>query len=201
MGVLNELAYLVLPVCWMSAETDRAVAPVISTILFVAITVILAAVIATIAFDIGSETEDTGPVVGQSSGELVKDVDGSNDQIVRIHHIAGDPVTVSEIEIVVTAQCTDGRKTGRLVDLPENAVDWGGTDKVRGDDIFDGTSPEGGQLDPDADTFDGQWTAGETIRFRIRNGGCELTEGDGVMVRVVHTPTNAVVVKETLTAS
>jgi flagellin-like protein len=177
-------------------NTDRAVTPVVSTILLVAVAVILATVVATAALGFLESTDDPAPVVGQSSGELVGDVAGGGDQVVRINHEAGDTVPVTDIEVAVDATGACG-KQGRLVDLPDNAVGYGTPDQIVGDDIFDDTTPDGGALDTSSD---GDFAAGDTISFRLASGECTLGDGDQITVRLVHTPTNAVVVEQTLTA-
>lgn len=52
------------------AQQDRAVTPVISTILMVAIVIILATVISTFALGLAENLTDPAPTVGQTSGEF-----------------------------------------------------------------------------------------------------------------------------------
>ena len=162
----------------------------------VAVVVILAATISVFALGFTNDANQPGPVVGQSSGELVKDESGSDDQIVRITHVAGDTLTVSNLEVAVDARDACGKQS-RIINLPTNAIGYSSTDYT-GDDIFDLTSPDGGQLDTSAD---GSWTAGETATFRLASTKCQLNDGDEITVRVVHTPTNSVVIRQTLTAT
>jgi len=157
----------------------------------VAIVVILAATISVLALGFTDEANRPGPIVGQSSGELIS---GGTNQIVRLNHIAGDTLTVSNLEIAVDARDACGKQS-RIVNLPTNTL---GSANYIGDDIFDYFSPDGGQLDTSAD---GSWTAGETATFRLASTECPLDSGDSITVRVVHTPTNSVVIKETLTAT
>ncbi|MFW6018674.1 MAG: type IV pilin, partial [Halapricum sp.] len=98
---------------------DRAVAPVVATILMVSVAVVLAAVLATFVLGFGEEVEETGPVVGQSSGEFDAHETGdeSNSQIVTIRHVAGDDIPVREMEVAVSVTCEEGVNSGRLVNL------------------------------------------------------------------------------------
>jgi len=178
-------------------DPERAVTSVVSAVLLVAVVVVLVATISTYVFGLSERIEEPAPTVGQSSGELVRDVAGGDDQIVRLEHVAGDTLRIADLEIVVDATDACGKR-GRLVDLPDNAVGYGTPDAIEGDDIFDDSSPDGGQLDTSAD---GAWTAGETARFRLASSDCRLESGDSITVRVVHRPTGAVVVRETLVAS
>lgn len=186
----------------MGATTERAVSPVVSTVLLVAVVVILASTISVVAFGFTSQVDESAPVVAQSSGQLVRDVTGGpagrTDQTVNITHEAGDTVQVENIEVAVDASDACGKR-GRLVDLPDNAVGYGSPDGIEGDDIFDDASPEGGALDPT--TGDTEFSAGDTIRFRLTNSECPLADGDRITVRVVHLPSAAVVIEKTLTAS
>ena len=181
----------------MKTSPSRGVSPVISTVLLIAVVLVLAASITVVMSGYAEQTRSPAPTVGQSSGELVADTAGSDDQIVRLTHIAGDTLTVSNLEIVVDATDACGKR-GRLVNLPDNAVGYGTPNAIEGDDIFDDFSPDGGQLDTSAD---GKWAAGETARFRLANTDCSLAPGDTVTVRVVHLPSESVVITETLKAT
>jgi flagellin-like protein len=73
-------------------EDERAVSPVIGVILMVAITVILAAVIASFVLNLGQGTETTP--------QTTIDVDyDSNDDDLTISHNGGDPLRVDELYI------------------------------------------------------------------------------------------------------
>ncbi|WP_158855471.1 type IV pilin [Halorhabdus sp. CUG00001] len=180
----------------MFSESSRAATPVVGNILLVAIVVVLAATASTFALGVAEDGAQPGPIVGQSSGELVSDqpTGTRDDQIVRLTHVAGDDLTVSELEIVVDATDACGKRS-RIVNLPTNTL---GSTNYDGDNIFDYYSPDGGELDTSAD---GTWSAGETATFRIKSGGCQLNSGETITVRVVHTPTNAVVIERTLSAT
>ena len=166
----------------------------------VAIVVILAATISVFALGFTDETNQPGPIVGQSSGELVPQ-DGSDDGIVRINHVAGDTIQVSNMEAVVDASDACG-KQGRLVNLP---VPSSGNDidqsNIEGDDIFDQRAYGFDAVPGPNAIHRSEYVAGEQIAFRITGGPCSINRGDEITVRVVHTPTNSVAIKETLTAT
>ncbi|MFC6756466.1 MULTISPECIES: type IV pilin [Haloarcula] len=185
--------------------STRAATPVVSNLLFVAIVVVLAAVVSVFALGVAEDTRDPGPAVSESSGEFAGDRAGSDDQIVRITHVAGDSIPVSELEIAVRA-CS---KTSRLVNLPATRntptfIPFADSN-LRGELISQGQPGQAwdaGALHEDTgDTF----TAGSSFEFRIKNdedeGGCRLDSGDEVTVRVIHTPTNSIVIKQELTAT
>ncbi|MEF8937659.1 MAG: type IV pilin [Halovenus sp.] len=186
---------------------SRAVSPVISTVLLVAVVVILSATISTFTLLFTEEIEEPAPVVSQSSGEFVGGTD-NGDQIVRITHLAGESITVSEMEIVVDApQCEPD--TARIVDLPLETLYNGYTDHVEyGSDLVD-TSPSGFQNETDFGVIDQKtentFDAGSYFEFRINAGECRngsgFDDGETVTVSIVHTPTNAVVIEEVLTAN
>jgi len=185
-------------------ETDanRAVAPIISTILIVAIVVILAAVISVFVLDFGERTTESGPTVGESSGTFEAFQSGSDEQIVRIRHVAGDTLDIETLEVVVDASDACG-KTGRIVNLPLGSVGASNTinhGNVEGDDIFDNRRGGGSAVDHgalDAETY----TAGDVIRFRIPDTDCTVQQDESLTVRIVHTPTNTVVIKKTFQAA
>ncbi|MGB9987338.1 type IV pilin [Salarchaeum japonicum] len=179
------------------SSSPRAVSPVIGNILLVAIVVILAATISMFALGVTDELTQPSPTVGHASAELVMQ-DGYEGGTVRIRHIAGDTLSASDLEIAVNAQDACG-KSGRLVNLPASGGDPVPTSEyVRGNDIFDNSynSVSG----PIGETS-GEWSAGETAAFRIAGTECQLNHGDTIVVRVVHTPTNSVIIKQTLTVT
>ncbi|MFC7077467.1 type IV pilin [Haloarcula halophila] len=185
----------------MVPATERGVSPVVSTVLLVAVVVMLASTVSVVTLGFPSQVGEPAPVVAQSSGQLVRDVTGPGgryDQVVNITHEAGDTIQVEHVEVAVDATDACGKR-GRLVDLPDEAVGSGSPNHIEGDHIFDYHSPEGGALDPT--TGDTAFSAGDTIRFRLTNGACSLADGDRITVRIVHTPSGAVVVEKTLTAS
>lgn len=184
-------------------DDSRAVSSVISVILLVAVTVVLAAVLSVATLGLAEKLDDTAPVIGQSKGEFATQ-DGFDGGIVRITHVAGDVVRVSEIEVAVSAECSgDGtEKHGRLVNLPAKFGDRPQGDNIKGDDLFDessGSLTEPGTDDTGALVTD-EFRPGDVIVFRIAGGDCDLLSGDTVTVRVVHTPSNAVIIRQELTA-
>uniref|UniRef100_A0A7C4S6B2 Type IV pilin n=1 Tax=Geoglobus ahangari TaxID=113653 RepID=A0A7C4S6B2_9EURY len=90
----------------LSFEKDeRAVSPVIGVILMVAITVILAAVIASFVLGMGGKLVATPPqaqlaVFDDPKTDTAIDAD-KNSSLVRLQHRGGDPLVVSELEIIL----------------------------------------------------------------------------------------------------
>lgn len=177
--------------------SSRAVSPVVGTVLLVAIVVVLAASVSVFVLQFGDVIGDPAPTVASASGTLVTQ-DGNDGGIVRLRHVQGDDLLVSDLEIAVDAEDACG-KTGRLVNLPAEGGDPRPTDEyVRGDDLFDNSyNSVGGPIGE----ANGVWTSGEVATFRIAGTPCPLTSGDRVTVRVVHTPSNSIVIQQTLTVS
>jgi len=189
---------------------SRGVSSVISTVLLVAVAVVLAATISTFALLFAEDVEQPAPAIGQSSGEFVGGT-ADGDQIVRITHLAGDTVPVSEIEIVVDAPQCDVSEA-RIVDLPVKDLYLGFSQNIAyGEDLID-TSPTGFQPETEFGVLDAEnpdeFEAGSFFEFRINSkeancgpGGSGFADGDTVTVEVVHTPTNTIIIEEALTAS
>lgn len=185
----------------------RAVSPVLSTVLMVAVVVVLGATISVFAFTFLDSVDDPAPNIAQTSGAFVPQ-DGDDGGIVQITHEAGDSVRVSDIEIAVRAACAGGTKQGRIVNLPAgsgNDIDES-DGQIEGDNIFDERSlttisnKVSGVDDGGALLHNEAYDAGETILFRIPSGDCTLESGSEVSVRVVHTPSEAVIIEQELTA-
>lgn len=90
-------------------KQERAVAPVISVILMVAITVILAAVIATFALGIGEQTSNTGPSASfgfeQEQVTFQDDFGAANETtVVRITHKSGDTIKRKNMEVLINGE-------------------------------------------------------------------------------------------------
>jgi flagellin-like protein len=185
---------------------DRAVAPVISTVLMVAIVVILAAVISTFALGFAENFSDPAPTVGQTSGEFEPGSD-SDQQIVRITHIAGDSINVENIEIIVRASGPgdDLPTEARLVDLPAEGQFM--TDNINGNgDLISSRTSTADIIEEDSSNT---WGAGKTIEFRIGVGGADFrdpvpgynedNEANELEVVIVHTPSNSILSEHTFT--
>ena len=185
-------------------ETGRAVSPVVGVVLVVGITLLLAATASATALGFADELTAPAPTVAQSSGTYERYASGGGrytEQVVRITHGGGDTLSVADIAIVVDATDACG-KTGRLVNLPAEGDDPRPTSEyVRGDDIFDNAanSVEGPIGTGDVDD-DGEWSAGETAQFRLARRACRVDSGDRLVVRLVHTPTDAVVADQPIRA-
>lgn len=192
----------------MMKQQDRAVTPVISTVLMVAIVIILAATASVFFLDFTEKINEPAPNVADTTGEFAIDESNAFDnQIVRITHLAGESVAVEEIEIIVRASGPDIATEARLVDLP-------------GDGFFT-RSLDDSNIDGNEDLVDqgyqsariivvddsNRWTAGKTIEFRINTGTADFrdsAEGDPneaneLEVIIVHTPSNAIISEDTFT--
>ena len=187
---------------WKSMDVDvyerRAVSPVIGVILMVAITVILAAVAGAFLLGFGDEFTEPAPVVAQSASAF-----DAGDNSIRFDPESGDPVPVEEMEIVVDATDACGERE-RLINLPAKGGGFGGrftdTNVASGsvsDSIIFGSSGEWGVIDEgNTDPF----AAGSFLQFRLSDSDCSLDDGDRVTVRIVHTPSESVIITEQFTA-
>jgi len=179
------------------ATDDRGLTPVVGVLLLVAVTLLLAAGISATVIGTSTELREPPPTVAQTSGEYERYANGGGrytEQVIRITHLAGEALTVADIKIAVDA-CG---KSGRLVNLPASGGDPRPTGEyVRGDDVFDNSYDS--VTGPIA--TGGEWSAGETGEFRLATGECGLSNGETATVRVVHSPTGSVVIKEQITVS
>ena len=175
----------------------RGVSPVVSVVLLVGVTVILAATVSAFALGVADGVGDVPPLVSESSGELAVQ-DGFDGGIVRLTHLGGDPVPTDEIVIAVDAEGACG-KSGRLVNLPAPGGSPNPTDEyVRGEDVFDNSN---GILEGPIGEAGGVWEAGETVSFRLASSECALDRGEEITVSVIHTATESIVMDETLRVS
>ncbi len=108
-------------------DDDSAVSPVIGVILMVAITVILAAVIATFVLGLGEQVSDTTPNANFQAdfNSSTADYNGS-DEVLTITHQTGDALNPGEIRI-------GGAVNDSLGGL---ASGWGSDDEIRAGDTL-----------------------------------------------------------------
>ena len=189
-----------------SAGVDRrAASPVIGVVALVAMDLIVAATVGWAGLGFSEQIREPAPNVAESKGEL-KTQDGYDGGVVRITHVAGDSVSVRNIEIVVDVDAGDETGKARIVNFPS---DYGSSDgqpftdeNLEGDDFIG----QGGSADWDARVLhtDHKNTleAGSWFEFRIKGAtGIQLSSGDEVTVRVVHTPSQSIIIEQELTAS
>ena len=174
-------------------QQDRAVTPVIATILMIAIVVILSATASVFFLDITDDVKEPAPNVADTTGQFVVDEDYFDDnQFVRITHLGGDSVDMEEIKIIVRADASgddDFPKEARLINFPNPNED-------DPNNIIDSGESSVG--------FD-RWTAGRTIEFRINTGNADFRveenntgpEADTLEVIIVHTPSDAIISENT----
>ncbi|GGN86731.1 type IV pilin [Haloarcula pellucida] len=93
-------------------DDDGAVSPVIGVILMVAITVILAAVIATFVLGLGDQVSNTAPQASFSFDYTADD--GTNTGELTITHDGGDTITAGNLKVSTagTSFTPDGSSTG-----------------------------------------------------------------------------------------
>jgi len=187
------------------SQQDRAVTPVISTILVVAIVVILAATVSVAFLGITENLTEPAPLIADTSGEFVpEDIQNDTDRVVRITHVAGDSIDVEDIEIIVRASGPGDNLPAevRLVNLPADG--FSGicpTDRIQlrnlqGDKLIErGCAPNQVIVDSDSNI----WSSGRTIQFEIRSERADFSttggpnEANKLEVIIVYTPSNAIV--------
>ena len=189
-------------------DTHRAVSPIISVILMVAITIILAATISTLVLGFTDDLNEPAPNVAETTGEFtVAEGVAGDEQTVQITHVAGDSVDVEEIEIVVRASGSSLNTEARLFNLPSDGIFTRSIDSsnIQGNKNLIDKGPEKARLIVVEDS--NEWSAGETIEFRVAVGEADFREppvgsnpnADKLEVTIVHTPSNAIIFEKTFT--
>ncbi|SFB95581.1 flagellin N-terminal-like domain-containing protein [Halobiforma haloterrestris] len=179
----------------------RGTSSVVGVVLLVAITVILAGSVGAFVFSLGDTPSEPGPIAGVTTDATftLSGTASCDEEVVRLRHVAGDPIDVTDMEVTVRIRGGDMEAT--LTDLPSenSSLD---DDHVDGDaDVIDQSGCAGGAI---VDSSDGspEWTSGSAIEFRVNHGSSttDLESGDEVEILVTDTDGGTVVVSETLTA-
>ncbi len=157
---------------------EKAVSPVIGVILMVAITVILAAVIASFVFGLGSNAPKSAPAtqlaISDASASLSLD---TIDEVFSVSHQGGDSLKCSELTIFVY----NGSNT--LQDrMTYNEDTYSFTDEEETGDFdlnLTGDALSNGRFEP-----------GEIITATETTDGVNVTSGDVLNIKVLHKPSN-----------
>ncbi len=185
----------------------RAVSPVVAVVLTVAIVVVIGASVGAVGFGLADDLSEPAPSVAESNGEL-RTQEGYDGGIVRITHVAGDSVQVSNIEIAVTVDGTEETRRARIQNLPATAVNFGfegfeNANLEKGDESFisKGTYSSTWDIGALHEMNSNTLSAGSSFEFRINGAtGIELSSGDRVTVRIIHTPSDAIIIRQDLMA-
>ncbi len=166
---------------------EKAVSPVIGVILMVAITVILAAVIASFVFGLGAKAPKSAPQAQlvTSADADTKEYGGTNlagvTDIVIIEHQGGENVPWNDVKVIIE---------GRSIEALTTA------DKVTDLTTIDNTTTKGWyQSEISSNEF---WEPGEKLVLAFNesalNGGVGVFEpGETVTIKVLHTPSNQMI--------
>jgi flagellin-like protein len=161
-------------------KNEEAVSPVIGVILMVAITVILAAVIAAFVFNIGGNQQKTPVASLKVIDDAASNTSDTTDYLMDIQHKGGDNILASNMKIIVKN--------------PNNVAEsliWNSTGFVWTGTNF--TTDQGAGLAANA-YFD----VGETIVIKENS----ISANAGMYtVQIADTPTNSLLVDTTVSVS
>lgn len=181
-----------------SESSQRAITPVVGVVLLAAVTVVAAAAVGLTAVGVTDRLVHPPPRMAVTSGPFTANT-GLQGGVVRLTHAGGESVAVDELAFVVDATAACG-KTGRLVGLPLGSGHDVEPANVEGSDVFDGQSVRRFG-DPPHVLLQRRWRPGETVAFRLAYTDCPITDGDGIVVRVVHEPSGTVLERVPLLAT
>ncbi|QFU84124.1 type IV pilin [Natronorubrum aibiense] len=190
----------------IGSDDERAVSPVIGVILMVAITVILAAVIAAFVLDLGDSMGDTTPTL---SGETTTNsdwdaTDTSEESLFHVSHQTGDSFSAEDMRVVLRGE--DGEQLASF-DTDSDWADVSDNSHLSSSDTVwvevDGQSAN----DINSEEFGGGTTV--TVGVGASNAdSSDVVQGDGsgnldgvehgeMTVQIIHTPTDTTVVDHT----
>jgi len=173
---------------------NRGVSSVISTILMVAIVVLIAIPAGIYAFQVAEPGREPAPTVKRTDASMTPD-GGVDTQTVSVTHGGGDTVDMENVEVVVRIEETG--ESARIVDLPTPETELSSSN-VTGDSIVN-TSYDVSGTPLSTDATDGEWSVDEEVRFQVESSS--ISADDTVVVTIVHTETNSVLGEERFNAS
>jgi flagellin-like protein len=123
--LLKEGLYIVMHLKQLLCTDDDAVSPVIGVVLMVAVTVILAAVIATFVLGVGDSVNDTAP---QASFNFNYEQNGGGSDELAITHNAGDAIAGENLNVTSTGAATEDDDSASIgTDVFTGTIDAGTT--------------------------------------------------------------------------
>lgn len=165
---------------------DRAVVPVIGIILLVAITLVLAAVVATFVLDLGANVGNTGPTASVTVRDAADPMADGN-QFVVMEHRSGNDLEMNTILIRVR------------YDTNRSIIDtWEGGTWEAGK--FENTTLNDGSL-----TTSDTWMTGDVIKFDVAadtddiSNDADFTPGAKYQFQIVDTSTDNMVANVVVT--
>ncbi len=157
---------------WDVLKDKKGVSPVIGVILMVAITVILAAVIASFVFGMSGKVKAAPNAQIRLEDNDGTISDGNSDNIFDIMHYGGDTLKCDDIRLVVS------------VGNNKDTLEWDGTDS------FDGNSLTCTSNDID----DGFISVGDTMTVTETNAFLDSADVPAtVTLKIIHIPTNSII--------
>ncbi|MCD4845888.1 MAG: type IV pilin N-terminal domain-containing protein [Methanosarcinales archaeon] len=153
---------------------NSAVSPVIGVILLIAITVASSGA----AFVLLNSYELEKPVITLID---IENIDLSNHQEVILVHKGGDPIDITQINILISIN--DEMLDHNLINLPVIGGITGFYGALGG--VFWGS--------PSNQSHDNIWGPGEYGNFKIASSNAVLKTGDQIKVTIVHNPTNIII--------
>lgn len=174
----------------------RGTTAVVGVVLLVAVAVVAAATVGSVVLSASDHLGERTPPTARSTGAFETGPSvGCGDNVVRVVHDGGEPLSADAVEVVVRVPERDA--SARLVDLPvdgtslgpENVV--GDRQNVVYDNCVGGVVANGGK----------RWAAGREIAFELNAGGGTVTSGDEIEVLIVHEPTDGVVANAVVNAA
>ncbi|MCP1715839.1 flagellin-like protein [Methanocalculus alkaliphilus] len=177
---------------------EEGVAPIIGVLLLVALTILLSAILLS---SLQPVLPEKPPFTAAVEGRLTIGHEigmGTTSQFVELYHRAGDPVPVRDMELVVMVH--RGGNMLRYERISGFPVTRFGLATTEGDDLTDKSALGEARLGALHPNRDGIWGAGDTIGFRIKTGGGGITllPGDTVQVRIVHIPSQLIIVDQSM---
>ena len=179
-------------------DRARAVTSVVSTVLLVAVVVVLAATISVYALGATEEIRSPPPAVSDLSAEYLTGSTTCDTDIVKLTHRAGDPVDLSETRTIVRLPDSNG-KEATITGFPTDGSTLNSADYDDPSNILYSSGCVGGA----AADGDGRWAVGDSFSFKLNSGGGtgDINPGDTIEVIVVHDPSDAVVVRHSIAVS
>lgn len=160
--------------------TSRGESRVLQFAMMIGVVVSLAMVSSVYVLGFQTNSEPAPVVAGSdvvvSGGEAVS---------VEVSYLSGERVSFASVAVVVEAECRSGVKSVRITELPLEGSDGVPESGSRGEPIVRDLS--GVSMD--------SWVAGSPLRVVLDGDRCDLGSGDAVTVRVVHQPSNSILLE------
>jgi flagellin-like protein len=161
---------------------DRGVSSVVATVLLIAVVLIIAVTAGVYALDFADSTRDPSPQMHAT----LQPIETSDGEVV-VRKNGGEDLNLTELQLVIRNE--DTGQQARLVSLPSAGNNLSPSNVQGASIVSTNVGESAGEILAGPAATDGVWEATESVTVTVES----LSADDRITVKIIHTPTNAII--------